>query len=128
MTQKNKQIEDVLKKVLDRTISGKLTWQTTVNPQAFLTVLGRQAVVISKQSGGIPDPEYKLEVRNSGGSTIAMLLSGEYSPTRQTPVQISKRRQMMEKLFERAQASAIDSGLRDLIEKLDELIEDLEKV
>ena len=81
-------MEKVLKKVLDLTEKDKLTWRTTVNPNAFLTVLGNQAVVIDRRFGGLPDPQYKLEVRNSGGSTIALLLSGEYSPTQQTPLQI----------------------------------------
>ena len=122
------QIEDLLRKVLELTEGNKIKWRTTVNSDAFLTVLGNQSVVIARRSGGLPDPGYKLEVRNSGGSPIALLLSGEYSPVQQTPIQIPHRRQMMERLFELARKSAVDEGLKEVIERLDKLIEDLEKV
>ena len=121
-------IEDILRKVLKLTESNKIKWRTTVNPQSFLTVLGNQTIVIDKRSGGLSDPLYKLELRNSGGSPIALLLSAEYSPSQQTPIQIPERRQQMERLFELASRSAVDNGLREVIERLDKLIEDLEKV
>ena len=58
------QMENMLEKVLKLTEKGKLKWSTTVNPQAFLTVLGRQSVVISKHTAGgweddsTPDDEF----------------------------------------------------------------------
>ena len=121
------QMEVLLEKVLELTKNDKITWHTTVNTDAFLTVRGNQSVVIVRRSGGLPDPEYKLEVRNSGGSPVASLRSDEYSPSQQTPL-LSERRQQMEQLFKLARKSAVDSGLREVIERLDELIEDLEKV
>lgn len=122
------QMETLLEKVLELTKSNQVTWHTTVNPDAFLTVLGNKSVVIARRSSGLPDPEYKLEVRNSGGSPIALLLSGEYSPSQQTPLQVPERSQQMGRLFDLARRSAVDDGLREVIERLDKLIEDMEKV
>ena len=122
------QMEQLLEGILDRTNRNRITWHTTVNSQAFLTVLGSQSVVIAKRTGGLSEPQYKLEVRDGGGSTIASLLSGEYSKSQQTPVQSTERLQLMEQLFELARKSAVNDGLREVIGRLDKLIEDLEKV
>ena len=122
------QIEDLLQKLLQLTENKKIKWRTTVDPQAFLTVQGNQSIVIRKRTGGLPEPQYRLEVRNSGGSTIASLPSAEYHPTQQTPTPMSERRQRMAQLFDLASRSAVNDGLRDVIERLDKLIEDLEKV
>ena len=122
------QINNVLTNLLTLTQAGKVNWRTTVRRNEFLAVLGSQSVVIAKASGGLPEPEYKIEVFDSRGAMVAHFLSRTYESTQQPTQFDDLRRENMERLFERAQVSAVNDGLEDLVERLDKLIEDLEKV
>ncbi len=121
------QMESMLEKVLNLTESGGLKWSTTVNPHAFLTVLGRQSVVISKHAASGWDDVYMLEVRNSGGSPIAALRSRSYELSRMPQHHHDGIRLKLEKVFDCASESAVSNGLAEIIDKLDEMIGELEK-
>ena len=122
------QMENMLEKVLNLTENGGLKWSTTVNPDAFLTVLGRQSVVISKDADSGRDEDfYTLEVRNSGGSPIAALRSRSYELSRMPPDRQDGIRRKMKKVFDYASESAVSNGLAEIIDKLDELIGELER-
>ena len=116
------QMENMLEKVLKLTEKGKLKWSTTVNPQAFLTVLGRQSVVISKHTAGGWEDVYMLEVRNSGGLPIAALRSQSYKLAQTPPERRDETGRKMKKVFDCANESAVFNGLAEIIDKLDELI------
>ena len=121
------QMENMLEKVLNLTENGRLKWSTTVNPDAFLTVLGRQSVVISKHAASGWEDAYMLEVRNSGGSPIAALRSRSYELSRMPPDRQDGIRLKMEKVFDHASETAASNGLAEIIDKLDEMIGELER-
>ena len=121
------QMENMLEKVLNLTENGGLKWSTTVNPDAFLTVLGRQSVVISKHTASGWDDVYMLEVLNSGGSPIAALRSMSYELSRMPPDYQDGVRRKMKKVFDYASESAVSNGLAEIIDKLDELMGELER-
>lgn len=120
-------MENMLEKVLNLTENGGLKWSTTVNPDAFLTVLGRQSVVISKHTASGWDDVYMLEVLNSGGSPIAALRSMSYELSRMPPDYQDGVRRKMKKVFDYASESAVSNGLAEIIDKLDELMGELER-
>ena len=112
----------MIEKVLNLTEKGKLKWSTTVSPQAFLTVLGKQSVVISKHIVSGWEDVYILEVRNSGGLPIAAFRSESYQTAQMTPARRDEVKGMMKKVFDCASESAVVNGLAEFIDKLDEMI------
>ena len=99
-------IEIVLEMLLDRTEAGKISWRTGVAHNELTAVLGRQLVEISRVRdwGG-----YRLTVLDSTGSDLVSIDSES---------ETQGLRAMLQKLFDAAQKSRIDSGLAELITEL----------
>ena len=117
-------IAEVLDRLIRRTSDGKLSWQTSVDPDRFLVVVDTIGVTI-KRSGGGPmasDERYQLEILNGQGTTVEVLetenifhaVPGERRAN-------DEQGQKLSRLFTLARRSALDSDatLEKLANSLD---------
>ena len=114
--------KDPVKRVFALDEKGELEWFTSINPQRFLAMMGRQSVVVGKRSDGDSDADvYTLEIRYRDDLVaFASSEAPELAPARRDVL-----RRQLERVFRHASETAVSDGLRESIEKIDRLIAEL---
>ena len=115
-------IDDVLDALLERTRTGRLTWNPTATMDEFVASVGDVSISIREISQGALFPvRHRMEIINSEGWAVDSLDSGEFpregvSGTLASPEQTTK----LGRLYETARRSKFDvqSTLNKLVEDL----------
>ena len=117
-------IAEVLERLIRRTSDGKLSWQTSVDPDRFLAVVDTIGVTIKRlgRVSTVGDERYQLEILNEQGKTIEELeTTGPISLGNLDMSVTPEQDKQLGRLFTLARRSALDTDatLEKLANSLD---------
>ena len=103
-------ISEILEGLIKRTEEGKLTWQTPVNPDTFITAVDTIGIVVKLQDDFLET--YRIEIQNDEGVTVQVLQTPDSlrrvkAENEVTPEQAQK----LSRIFTLARSSALNSDL-----------------
>ena len=101
-------ISEILDGLINRTEEGKLTWQTTVNRDTFITAVGTIGIRVKLLDDFLEI--HRIEIQNDEGLTVQVLQTSgliKGSKNDATPEQA----QQLSQLFALARSSALNTDL-----------------
>ena len=113
-------MSEILEGLIKRTAEEKLAWQTSADPNAFVTAVGGISIVIRSFDRSLGE-SHRLEIQNDRGITVQVLQTrNQFIPIHTEDTATSEQSQELRRLFNLARKSALklDSTLDQLAKSL----------
>ena len=105
-------IMEIIDKLQELSMQGRITWKPTVNEETFMAVLENSSVVTTRSKLEFLEPTYSLRIINESGLEVAEYHSSNSKAEEYTAIQ---------DIYETARQSAVDTGLDSVLVELNRL-------